>query len=86
MFDYGDNLTVAPNGHLIVCEDRTDGKPNHLRGVTPEGKVYTLALLRADTELAGVCFAPDGRTMFVNVYRPGRTLAIQGPWSTLRLI
>lgn len=86
VFDYGDNLAVAPNGHLIVCEDRTDGKPNHLRGVTPEGKVYTLALLRADTELAGVCFAPDGRTMFVNVYRPGRTLAIQGPWSTLRLI
>jgi secreted PhoX family phosphatase len=85
VLEYGDNLIVAPNGHLIVCEDRTDGKPNHLRGVTPEGRVYTLALLRADTELAGVCFAPDGRTMFVNVYRPGRTLAIRGPWSTLSL-
>lgn len=84
VFDYGDNLTVAPNGHLIVCEDRSDGEPNHLRGVTPEGKVYTLALLRADTELAGVCFAPDGQTMFVNVYRPGRTLAIRGPWGALR--
>jgi secreted PhoX family phosphatase len=84
VFDYGDNLTVAPNGHLIVCEDRSDGEPNHLRGVTPEGKVYTLALLRADTELAGVCFAPDNRTMFVNVYRPGRTLAIRGPWESLR--
>jgi secreted PhoX family phosphatase len=22
-FNYGDNLTVAPNGHLIVCEDST---------------------------------------------------------------
>ena len=80
VFDYGDNLTVAPNGHLIVCEDRSDKEPNHLRGVTPEGKVYTLALLRADTELAGACFSPDGKTMFVNVYRPGKTLAIRGPW------
>jgi secreted PhoX family phosphatase len=84
VFDYGDNLTVAPNGHLIVCEDRLDRKPNHLRGVTPDGKVYTLALLRAKTELAGVCFAPGGQTMFVNMYRPGRTLAIRGPWGALR--
>ncbi len=80
LLDYGDNLTVAPNGHLIVCEDRAGNKINYLRGVTPEGKIYTIARLNADTELAGVCFSPDGEVMFVNAYSPGKTLAIRGPW------
>jgi secreted PhoX family phosphatase len=81
LFDYGDNLTVAPWGDLIVCEDRTDGKTNHLRGVTPAGRIYTFARLHMDTELAGVCFSPDGRTMFLNAYSPGRTFLITGPWT-----
>ena len=83
VFDYGDNLTVAPWGHLIVCEDRySDTKRNHIRGVTPEGKVYTIArnVFRENAELAGVCFSPDGSTLFVNIYWPGITLAITGPW------
>jgi secreted PhoX family phosphatase len=83
LMDYADNLTVAPWGHLIVCEDRTESKVNHLRGVTPAGKTYTLARLNADTELAGACFSPDGKTLFVNAYAPGRTLAITGPWMKL---
>ncbi len=84
IMDYADNITVSPWGHLIVCEDRSDGEVNHLKGVTPDGKVYTFARLNADTELAGVCFTPDGSTMFVNVYHPGKTLAIKGPWASLR--
>ena len=80
--NFGDNLTVAPNGHLIVCEDQyTDKIDNHLRGVTPSGLLYPLARLRAPTELAGACFSPDGSTLFVNVYSPGKTLAISGPWA-----
>lgn len=84
LMDYADNLTVAPWGHLIVCEDRSGSKINHLRGVTPQGQTYTLARLNADTELAGACFSPDGKTLFVNAYAPGRTLAITGPWEALR--
>ncbi|MDO8913896.1 MAG: DUF839 domain-containing protein [Phenylobacterium sp.] len=83
VFDYGDNLTVAPWGHLIVCEDRySNTKRNHIRGVTPEGKVYTIArnVFRENAELAGACFSPDGSTLFVNIYWPGITLAITGPW------
>jgi uncharacterized protein len=81
IFNYGDNLTVAPNGHLIVCEDQyTSIVDNHLRGVTQTGAVYTLAKLRTQTETAGVCFSPDGSTMFLNVYEPAKTLAITGPW------
>ena len=84
VMDYADNLTVAPWGHLILCEDRADGVPCHLKGVTADGRLYTLARLRLETELAGACFSPDGRTLFVNAYRPGRTLAIAGPWQSVR--
>ena len=83
VMDYADNITVAPWGHLIACEDRSGGETNHLKGITPEGKIYTFARLNADTELAGACFSPDASTMFVNVYNPGRTLAITGPWNAL---
>jgi len=30
--------------------------------------------------LAGACFSPDGTTLFVNIYEPGITLAVTGPW------
>ncbi|HET9427996.1 MAG TPA: alkaline phosphatase PhoX [Allosphingosinicella sp.] len=84
VMDYADNLTVAPNGHLIVCEDRAGGEPCHLKGVAPDGRIYTLARLNVPTELAGACFSPDGRILFVNVYHPGKTLAISGPWRAVR--
>lgn len=96
-FNFGDNLTVAPNGHLIVCEDPYFGgegnfalrevadlfgspAPCYLRGVTPEGAVYPIARLHGGSEFAGVCFSPDGETLFVNRYHPARTYAIRGPW------
>lgn len=80
-FNFGDNLTVAPNGHLLVCEDQyTENKTNYLRGITPNGEVYALGLCRLDSELAGACFSPDGRTLFINIFRPTTTLAITGPW------
>lgn len=80
-YSYGDNLTVAPNGHLIVCEDQySDTVDNHLRGVTPFGEVYPFARIKVQTEPAGVCFSPDGKTMFVNLYSPTKTLAIRGPF------
>lgn len=81
LYNFGDNLTVCPNGHLLVCEDQyTDIVDNHLRGVTPSGEVYNFAKLHAQTELAGACFSPDGQTLFVNLYSPAKTLAITGPW------
>jgi secreted PhoX family phosphatase len=36
---------------------------------------------RRNTEWAGSCFSPDGRVLFVNLYTPGITLAISGPWA-----
>lgn len=80
-FNFGDNLTVAPSGHLIVCEDQyTVLVDNHIRGITPDGRAYNVARLRAQTELAGGCFSPDGKVLFVNAYGPTATMAITGPW------
>lgn len=84
-YNYGDNLCVMPNGHLMVCEDQyTDIADNHLRGITPDGKAYVFARSRVQTEFAGACFSPDGSTMFVNFYAPTMTLAIRGPWYKVR--
>ncbi|WP_207759255.1 alkaline phosphatase PhoX [Sandarakinorhabdus cyanobacteriorum] len=81
VMNFGDNITVGPGGHLVVCEDQyTEVQDNHLRGITPAGQIYAIGRLRAQTELAGACFSADGRTLFVNVYAPGKTLAITGPW------
>jgi len=75
-----DNLTIAPWGDLIICEDRSSD--SHLRGVTPEGEIYTFGFnARSGTEFAGACFAPGLNTMFVNIQNPGLTLAIDGPWT-----
>ncbi len=81
LFNFGDNLTVSPNGHLIVCEDQyTEEVENYLRIVTEQGQVHELAKVRLQTEPAGACFSPDGTTLFVNLYSPTKTLAITGPW------
>ena len=81
-FNYGDNLVVAPNGHLVVCEDQySDAVDNYLRGIDTAGRAYPLARMRLQTELAGACFSPDGKTLFVNAYSPTTTLAITGPWT-----
>jgi secreted PhoX family phosphatase len=80
-FNYGDNLCVAPNGHLVVCEDQYGAVvDNYLRGIDPSGRAYPLGRLRTQTETAGACYSPDGRWLFLNVYSPTVTLAITGPW------
>lgn len=74
-----DNLCVAPNGDIIVCED--GGPVNHVLGVCPDGTVFKLARnVINKSEFAGSCFSPDGSTLFVNIQNPGITLAIAGPW------
>ena len=80
-YSFGDNIVVSPFGDLIVCEDQYgETVDNYLRGITPAGEAYAFGRLRLQTEPAGACFSPDGRTMFVNAYSPTMTLAITGPW------
>ena len=79
LIDRADNLTVAPWGDIIVCEDGSGG--DNLVGVTPQGDVYRFGSnTYSSSEFAGATFSPDGSTLFVNVQNPGITLAITGPW------
>ena len=79
VLQHADNLCVSPFGDVIVCED--GGPVNHVLGVTPEGDVYKFARnTMNNSEFAGSCFSPDGTTLFVNIQKPGLTLAITGPW------
>ncbi|GAA1524076.1 PhoX family protein [Actinomadura kijaniata] len=82
-----DNICLAPQGGLMVCED--GGGEQFVYGVTRRRRVYPMARNRQNIgtpqapeygEFAGATFSPDGRTMFVNVYAPGTTFAITGPW------
>ncbi|GHH01277.1 alkaline phosphatase PhoX [Streptomyces rubradiris] len=82
-----DNICLAPGGGLMVCEDGNGAQ--HVFGLTRRGEVYALARGRQNIgtdqrpewgEFAGVTFAPDGATMYVNCYTPGTTFAVTGPW------
>ncbi len=74
-----DNLTVAPWGDLFVCED--GGGDDGLVRIDPRGNLSTIARnIYTRSELTGVCFSPDGRTLFVNLQQPGISLAITGPF------
>lgn len=80
LIDNCDNLTVAPWGDLVVCEDGSGEQ--FIAGVTPEGGIYRIARNAhpSNSELAGACFSPDGSTLLVNIQHAGLTLAITGPW------
>lgn len=79
VYDRGDNITVAPWGDILVCEDGSGG--NSVAGVTPEGKVYPLLRNVAnESEFTGGVFSPDGSTFFVNIQTPGVTIAVWGAW------
>ncbi|MEO1013528.1 MAG: alkaline phosphatase PhoX [Bacteroidota bacterium] len=77
-----DNLTIAPWGDVLLCED--NGELNHIRGINKDGQMYTLACNKSSrSELTGLVFSPSGKTLFVNVQENGDTVAITGPWEKL---
>ena len=79
-----DNLTVAPWGDVVLCEDHSNA---FIRGITPQGNLYNIARnIHSDSELAGLCFSPSGKYLFVNIQKQGLTLAITGPWESLKPI
>lgn len=82
-WDWPDNITAAPGGGLLVCQDGPGRQ--HLSIATRAGEVFRFARNALDqSEFAGACVSPDGRVLFVNIYgtpsTPGVTLAITGPW------
>jgi hypothetical protein len=80
VLENADNLTVAPWGDVIACEDGPG--TDTLVGITPEGRFYKLGRnAMSHSELAGAVFSPDGSTLFMNIQHEGLTLAITGPWA-----
>jgi secreted PhoX family phosphatase len=89
--DFPDNVAVSQRGTLVLCEDSSGD--NYLRGLTPDGHVWDIALnrLRAPDgserfgdEFAGSTFSTDGHTLFVNIQASkGMTFAIWGPWASI---
>lgn len=86
-YDGPDNITVSPYGGLIIAEDGSGLQ--HLFGATASGRTYPLARNELNngsaeepeySEFTGVCFSPDGRTLYANIQDPGIMLAITGPW------
>lgn len=79
-FQSCDNLTIAPWGDVIICEDKADAR---IIGITPQGKTYVMAqnIGYRESEFAGPVFSPSGKTLFVNIQSPGLTMAITGPWN-----
>ena len=73
-----DNLTVAPWGDVVLCEDAPHP---FVVGITPSGEYYKLAEnVGYQSEFAGGVFSPSGDTLFVNIQGAGLTVAITGPW------
>jgi len=81
-FQNCDNLTIAPWGDVIICEDKKDPR---IVGITPQGKTYVIAknIGYRSSEFAGPVFSPSGNTLFINIQSPGLTLAITGPWKNI---
>jgi secreted PhoX family phosphatase len=80
VLDMPDNITMSPDGAVFMAEDSVLGE-HYVRILTPDGRVSDFARNAVSrSELAGVCFSPDGRTLFVNVYGDGLTLGIRGPF------
>lgn len=94
VLDYPDNLCLHPTRDLmVICEDSKQ-PVQRLHGLTRQGDLFEL--VRSNVQLngehlghrgdfrgaewAGCCFSPDGKTLFANVYRPGFTVAISGPF------
>lgn len=89
--EYPDNVAIAPDGGLLLCQDRTSS-PQRLSGLTAAHGVFPFAEnaivlagerngIRGDyrgSEWAGAAF--HGDWLFVNVQTPGVTFAITGPW------
>ena len=74
-----DNMTIAPWGDVVVCEDGR-GR-DRIIGIKKNGETYVIAEnILNNSEFAGVNFSPDGSILFVNIYSPTMTIAITGPW------
>jgi len=84
-----DNLTVAPSGDLLVCED---GDNLEMVLISADGEVAPFLRLEGEqhrsTELTGCAFDPSGTRLYFSSqrgYAIGATYEVTGPFRTERV-
>jgi hypothetical protein len=81
--DFPDNLTVSPQGSLLLCED--GGGEQYLRGLTVEGGLFDFAKnLMNDAEWAGATFAEASPAWNARAIR-GNQRPLGGRWERVTL-
>ena len=86
-----DNMCVSPSGNnMIICEDGNNAEYLHLLRRSGN-QVYRLAKNiypgQENSEWAGACFSPDGKTLFANLQGGGAVFAIwadDDKWGTIK--
>jgi uncharacterized protein len=89
VLDSPDNLCLSPRGGLMICEDGM--AEQYIRALTQQGELFDFVKTDAGSaEFAGVCFSPNGKTLFFNIQGgtraaaaanlAGGTYAVWGPW------
>lgn len=92
VMDYPDQITPLGAG-MVLCQDSKRTPAQVLYWLSPERELRLLA--RNNTEIdgtnyrmaewSGVCTSADGKWLFANIYTPGFSVAITGPWEQLRI-
>jgi secreted PhoX family phosphatase len=83
VLDAPDNITVSPQGALLLCED--GGGEQYLRGITQAGGIFDFALnLWNDDEWAGACFADASPSWNARPIR-GDNPPLGGRWDRITL-
>ncbi len=95
VMNYPDAIQTGPAGGHIICQDGKEVFPQVLYFLSQQGKVTPIAQNNLDdfagshAEWAGCCMSPDGKWLFANIYTPGFTVAITGPfeqWAAALLV
>jgi secreted PhoX family phosphatase len=86
-FDGPDNISLSPNGGVILAEDGQGIQ--HLVGATDRGATFPVARndftdATRNVEFTGPVYSPDARILFANIQEPGYMFAITGPWRRQR--
>ncbi|AKT40769.1 uncharacterized protein CMC5_049250 [Chondromyces crocatus] len=77
--DMPDNITFSAGGELFMAEDGETER--RIVVMNARGETYVFGRnAKSASELAGVCFSPDGRALFLNMQDEGMTLVVTGPF------
>lgn len=76
-----DNLTIARSGDIYLAEDGSADQ--YIRVLEPGSQPLVKDFARVPAgkgEIAGLCFAPNDRALFLNLFGLGLTLVVTGPF------